>query len=68
MKKIFMMMALVAMTLLTACGGKKTNGDDAAVADSTSVKDTTAVADSVQTVADEDTIDELVETLQKVMK
>lgn len=50
--------------LLMACGGKKTNGDDAAVADSTDAK-ATAVADSVKTVADEatdedDAIDELV--------
>ena len=65
MKKIFMMIALVAMTLLTACGGKKTNGD-AVAADSTNVNDSTAVADSVAAVADEatdeDTIDELVFT------
>ena len=53
-----------ALMLLMACGGKKTSGDDAAVADSTNVQ-ATAVADSVATVADdatddEDTIDELV--------
>ena len=54
MKKIFMMIALVAMTLLTACGGKKTNGD-AVAADSTNVNDSTAVADSVAAVADEAT-------------
>ena len=53
-----------ALMLLMACGGKKTSGDDAAVADSTNVK-ATAVADSVQTVAeeataDDDAIDELV--------
>ena len=46
-----------ALMLLMACGGKKTSGDDAAVADSTNVK-ATAVADSVQTVADEATADE----------
>ena len=51
--------------LLIACGGKKTSGDDAAVADSTDVNGTTAVTDSVETVADEatdedDAIDELV--------
>jgi hypothetical protein len=50
--------------MLIACGSKKTNGGDAAVADSTNVQ-ATAVADSVSTVADEatddeDTIDELV--------
>ena len=64
MKKSILIVS--ALMLLTACGGKKTNGDDAAVADSTSVKDTTAVADSVRTVADEatdeDAIDELVFT------
>ena len=54
-----------ALMLLVACGGKKTSGDDAAVADSTNVNDTTAVADSVKAVADEatdedDAIDELV--------
>ena len=52
-----------ALMLLMACGGKKTNGGDAA-ANSTNVNDTTAVADSVKTVADEatdeDAIDELV--------
>ena len=53
-----------ALMLLVACGGKKTSGDDAAVADSTDAK-ATAVADSVKTVADEatdedDAIDELV--------
>ena len=53
-----------ALMLLVACGGKKTSGDDAAVADSTDAK-ATAVTDSVETVAaeatdDEDTIDELV--------
>ena len=53
-----------ALMLLIACGGKKTSGDDAAVADSTDAK-ATAVTDSVETVADEatddeDTIDELV--------
>ena len=53
-----------ALMLLMACGGKKTSGDDAAVADSTNVQ-ATAVADSVATVADEatddeDAIDELV--------
>ena len=46
-----------ALMLLMACGGKKTSGDDAAVADSTNVK-ATAVADSVQTVADEATDEE----------
>ena len=60
-KGIFIVSALM---LLMACGGKKTNGDDAAVADSTDAK-ATAVADSVETVADEatdedDAIDELV--------
>ena len=60
-KGIFIVSALM---LLMACGGKKTNGDDAAVADSTDAK-ATAVADSVKTVADEatdedDAIDELV--------
>lgn len=60
-KSIFIVSALM---LLMACGGKKTNGDDAAVADSTDAK-ATAVADSVKTVADEatdedDAIDELV--------
>ena len=54
-----------ALMLLVACGGKKTSGDDAAVADSTDVNGTTAVTDSVETVADEatdedDAIDELV--------
>lgn len=54
-----------ALMLLIACGGKKTSGDDAAVADSTDVNGTTAVTDSVETVADEatdedDAIDELV--------
>ena len=53
-----------ALMLLVACGGKKTSGDDAAVADSTDVNGTTAVADSVKAVADEatdeDDIDELV--------
>ena len=53
-----------ALMLLIACGGKKTSGDDAAVADSTDAK-ATAVTDSVETVADEatdedDAIDELV--------
>ena len=53
-----------ALMLLMACGGKKTSGDDAAVADSANVQ-ATAVADSVATVADEatdedDAIDELV--------
>jgi hypothetical protein len=53
-----------ALMLLMACGGKKTSGDDAAVADSTNVQ-ATVVADSVATVADEatddeDAIDELV--------
>ena len=53
-----------ALMLLVACGGKKTSGDDAAVADSTDAK-ATAVTDSVETVADEatdedDAIDELV--------
>ena len=53
-----------ALMLLMACGGKKTSGDDAAVADSTNVQ-ATAVADSVATVDDEatddeDAIDELV--------
>jgi len=55
-----------ALMLLVACGGKKTNGEEAAVADSTNVNDTTAVADSVKAVADEatdeDDIDELVFT------
>ena len=60
-KSIFIVSALM---LLMACGGKKTNGDDAAVADSTNAQ-ATAVADSVETVADEatdedDAIDELV--------
>ena len=54
-----------ALMLLIACGGKKTSGDDAAVADSTDAK-ATAVTDSVETVADEatdeDDIDELVFT------
>jgi hypothetical protein len=54
-----------ALMLLMACGGKKTSGDDVAVADSTDVNGTTAVTDSVETVADEatdedDAIDELV--------
>ena len=54
-----------ALMLLVACGGKKTSGDDVAVADSTDVNGTTAVTDSVETVADEatdedDAIDELV--------
>ena len=53
-----------ALMLLVACGGKKTSGDDATVADSTDAK-ATAVTDSVETVADEatdedDAIDELV--------
>ena len=55
-----------ALMLLVACGGKKTNGEEAAVSDSTNVNDTTAVADSVKAVADEatdeDDIDELVFT------
>ena len=46
-----------ALMLLMACGGKKTSGDDAAVADSTNVQ-ATAVADSVATVADEATDEE----------
>ena len=58
-------MIVSALMLLVACGGKKTSGDDAAVADSTDVNGTTAVTDSVETVADEatdedDAIDELV--------
>ena len=54
-----------ALMLLVACGGKKTSGDDAAVADSTDAK-ATAVTDSVETVAaeacddEDDAIDELV--------
>ena len=53
-----------ALMMLMACGSKKTNGGDAAVADSANVQ-ATAVADSVATVADEatddeDAIDELV--------
>ena len=57
-------MIVSALMLLVACGGKKTSGDDAAVADSTDAK-ATAVTDSVETVADEatdedDAIDELV--------
>ena len=54
-----------ALMLLMACGGKKTSGDDAAVADSTDVNGTTAITDSVETVAaeatdEDDAIDELV--------
>ena len=41
-----------ALMLLIACGGKKTSGDDAAVADSTDAK-ATAVTDSVETAIDE---------------
>lgn len=57
-------MIVSALMLLVACGGKKTSGDDAAVADSTDAK-ATAVTDSVETVADEatdedDAINELV--------
>ncbi len=62
MKKSILIVS--ALMLLMACGGKKTNGDDAAVGDSTDAKATT-VSDSVQAVAekataDEDDIDELV--------
>ena len=64
MKKSFLIVS--ALMLLMACGGKKTNGGDVAVADSTNVNDTIAVADSVQTAVDEatdeDAIDELVFT------
>lgn len=46
-----------ALMMLMACGSKKTNGGDAAVADSTNVQ-ATAVAD--EATDDEDAIDELV--------
>ena len=52
-----------ALMLLVACGGKKTSGDDAAVADSTDVNGTTAVADSVKTVAEEATEDDAIDEL-----